>query len=296
MTVEESHSQEPTPDGPSCRNCGQPAPNAFCPFCGQSTRDINLPLKEVIGVWLGAIVAFDSRLFRTLQLLIRRPGALTVEFVQGRRRSAVHPLKLFLSFSLLLFVGLGWSGYSIVNLSDDDTTTAAAPITFNTTSGETTPADPVRSAEGPPESKTPRWLSTLANLYLNDPKHFNSVFINRLAKAVFILVPVFALLLKGLYRQRLYVDHLVFSLHQHSFAFLAILVELAVNLLIRGADEPGTGFAALVVAVYTFLALRRCYSQSRLLTSGKMLLLFFGYLIALIMTMIATLFATSLTL
>jgi hypothetical protein len=43
---------------------------------------------------------------------------------------------------------------------------------------------------------------------------------------MFVLLPVFALLLKLGYRQRLYFDHLIFSLHLHSAAYVAMAVML----------------------------------------------------------------------
>jgi len=58
---------------------------------------------------------------------------------------------------------------------------------------------------------------------------------------------------------------------------------------------PGNVAAVIAIAIYTFLALRRCYSQSRLKTTIKMVILLFGYLASLLVTMAIALFATSLT-
>ncbi|MEM8487312.1 MAG: DUF3667 domain-containing protein, partial [Bacteroidota bacterium] len=52
---------------------------------------------------------------------------------------------------------------------------------------------------------------------------------------LFVLVPAFALLLKGLYRKRLYAEHLIFSLHFHAVLFvvfsLSALLEYATSLI-----------------------------------------------------------------
>jgi len=110
-------------------------------------------------------------------------------------------------------------------------------------------------------------------------------------------VPVFAALLRVLYRRRRYVAHLVYSLHLHSFAFLALLVGLVIDLALRalGGEGPGNGVSVLVIAVYSFLALRRVYSEGRILTLAKMAALLIGYLVALIATMILTLALTVVT-
>jgi len=89
----------------------------------------------------------------------------------------------------------------------------------------------------------------------------------------------------------------VFSLHLHSFAFLALVVGLVIDLAVRAPEEsrPGNGLAVLVIAIYTFLALRRVYGQGRFITVIKMLILLLGYLVALIVTMILTLALTVVT-
>ena len=45
----------------------------------------------------------DSRLIRTLKLLLFRPGALAVEFSNNRRASYVSPIRLYLFVSILFF-------------------------------------------------------------------------------------------------------------------------------------------------------------------------------------------------
>src|SRR5207248_5699313 len=59
---------------PPCRNCGESAPDQFCPRCGQETR-VSLPtLREFMREAMGRLVAFDGRLWRTLVALAFRPG------------------------------------------------------------------------------------------------------------------------------------------------------------------------------------------------------------------------------
>ena len=139
-------------------------------------------------------------------------------------------------------------------------------------------------------------MGPVADLAENDPARLNRIFTDRLAKSIILLVPVFAALLLVLYRRR-YVAHLVFSLHLHSFAFLALLVGLGIDLAVgaSGQSRPGNGLAVLVIAVYSFLALRRVYGQGRLMTVLKMFFLVIGYIVALIVTMILTLALTVVT-
>jgi hypothetical protein len=152
------------------------------------------------------------------------------------------------------------------------------------------------------ESKEPSLLDKVfgpvAELAEIDPDRLNRIFTDRLAKSIILLVPVFAALLRLLYRRRRYVAHLVFSLYLHSFAFLALLIGLLIDLAMRAGEGEGlgNGFSVLVIAVYSFLALRRVYGQGRFLTVVKMAALLIGYLVALIATMILTLGLTAVTL
>jgi len=71
---------------------------------------------------------------------------------------------------------------------------------------------------------------------------------------MFVLLPLFAALLKLLYwpRRMRYTEHLVFALHLHAFWFLAI------GLLITQVDALAT-LALVAAPVYGLLALRRVY-------------------------------------
>ena len=98
---------EPTPT--ACRNCGArlalPRPN-FCPGCGQET-DLRPPTLATFFQQLGgAYLSTEGALWRSLALLLLRPGELTRQYLAGRRKHYVLPLRLYLTVSvvtLLLF-------------------------------------------------------------------------------------------------------------------------------------------------------------------------------------------------
>lgn len=87
----------------ACRNCEAPLAGRWCHACGQDSRD---PLRDhalLVGEFLDNVVGWDSRLVRTLRLLFGSPGALTGEFVSGRRARYLGPLRLYLIASVLFF-------------------------------------------------------------------------------------------------------------------------------------------------------------------------------------------------
>jgi hypothetical protein len=99
---------------------------------------------------------------------------------------------------------------------------------------------------------------------------------------VFVLLPVFALLLKLLYirRQRYYAEHFVFALHVHAFVF--IMMTLLVLLPWDWLNVP----VILWIMVYVWLALKRVYDQGWLRTTVKWWILGFSYAFVLLFGLI----------
>ena len=117
--------------------------------------------------------------------------------------------------------------------------------------------------------------------------------IGQLPTALFLLLPVFALLLKAVYVRRgwYYSEHLVFGLHIHAAAFVVLTVALVVSFLSNGAGvySEGGPIAGLVVSllllyipVYYLVASWRVYGQGVLKTLAKSVVVGFVYALALI--------------
>ncbi len=109
-----------------------------------------------------------------------------------------------------------------------------------------------------------------------DYDDFKDFLYSKLPWIIFFLMPVFAFLLKLLYLRRnfLYIDHLIFAFHLHSFLFLAGVIQITLEYF-TGVD--GTGWLLLAVAIYTLLAFKNFYSQSWKKTIFKLFLLWFMY-------------------
>lgn len=101
-------------------------------------------------------------------------------------------------------------------------------------------------------------------------------FFNYVPTMMFILLPLFAAVLKLLYirRRRYYAEHFVFLLHVHSFVFL-----LATAMLLLRRWAAGWIEAALFlwILVYIFIALKRVYGQGWLKTFVKYWILGWAY-------------------
>ncbi|WP_372016722.1 DUF3667 domain-containing protein [Pseudoxanthomonas sp. 10H] len=114
-----------------------------------------------------------------------------------------------------------------------------------------------------------------------DPSLFKAAFMGSVPSALFVLVPLFALLLKLFYLDsgRLYLEHLVVALYSHAFLLLALLGQF-VLLALEHTIAPYvvtfgmfTGLLAgllwLCMPVYLLLMQKRVYGQGWLLTGTK---------------------------
>jgi hypothetical protein len=88
---------------------------------------------------------------------------------------------------------------------------------------------------------------------------------------VFVLLPIFALLLKLLYWPRYYAEHFVFALHVHAFVFVMFII------ILLQPWEAVTGTLVLWMAVYVWLAMKRVYGEGWIRTTLKWWLLGWSY-------------------
>jgi hypothetical protein len=104
-----------------------------------------------------------------------------------------------------------------------------------------------------------------------DPAALNGPLTTWMPRALFLLLPLYALLLALFHirRQRDFylVDHLVFSLSIHTFAFVALIAGAGLAQVISG--EPVAWILFVAVSLYIFLAMKRFYEQGWFLTTVK---------------------------
>lgn len=105
--------------------------------------------------------------------------------------------------------------------------------------------------------------------------------IDKLPIVIFLLLPVFAFLMKLLYVRRgwFYAEHLVFALHVHAFAFSVYSV-IAVLIWLSGGAEWAAIFTlplTFVIPIYFVVAMKRVYAQGWIKTLFKVYLLSWMY-------------------
>ena len=155
------------------------------------------------------------------------------------------------------------------------------------------------------KSSTPfeRWIEVRAKEKMGEHGTkmglFVSTLFSNLPYMMLCCIPLFALVLKVLYIRRhvFYIDHLIYALHIHTFAYtgvmLIVLATIGLNRVIPG-PIAGWVIALLWVAfvVQIFLSIRRVYRQGWFFTVFKFFLGGFVYLIVLVFALAATFFVT----
>ena len=103
-----AETQTPQPEAPAtperrCANCGVVLLGEHCYACGQPTKGLVRHFSSIIGDFMDSVFELDSRILRTLGPLLFKPGALSLEYFEGRRVRYVSPVRLFVFLSLFAF-------------------------------------------------------------------------------------------------------------------------------------------------------------------------------------------------
>ena len=92
-----------------CLNCGAPLAGPYCHECGQHAH-VHRTLSAFFHDFLHGVVHFEGKIWRTLPLLVWKPGELTRRYIDGQRASFVSPIALFLFTVFLMFAVMGLTG------------------------------------------------------------------------------------------------------------------------------------------------------------------------------------------
>ncbi len=152
------------------------------------------------------------------------------------------------------------------------------------------------------------WLPGFANDWLNqqvlrvqkniprlqeDPDLFKDAMLGAVPSTLFVLLPVFALMLKALYlfRRRLYMEHLIVALHSHAFLCLAVLLLFVLMALGHWLAPQGGALGTVLhlleaaiwiwMPLYLLLMQKRVYGQGWPMTLLKYTVLGWCYLVLL---------------
>ncbi|WP_286807733.1 DUF3667 domain-containing protein [Marinimicrobium sp. UBA4209] len=215
-----------------CANCDTPLQGDYCHRCGQDNKNYVRSAFGLITEFLGEFTNWDNRLWRTLWPLWVRPGFLSLRYVQGHRAPYVPPLRLYIFTSIVAFLVFAQAiPVDSINLNPpEETTERASGEGSESRSGLVAPPIPGRDVhfELPLVSdEINRRLEYNFGRIAENPQIGINQFFSLAPQVMFLLLPLFALVLKLIYwrRHHYYMEHLILALHTHSFGLqLAVVV------------------------------------------------------------------------
>ncbi len=108
-----------------CLNCNKDLSQSdrFCSECGQQVDQNNLKLSTLLKEFFENYLSFDTRLGRSIKPFFTKPGTLTLEFNEGKRKNYANPFRLYIFSSVFFFFfltinhnGIIGSGDEVINL------------------------------------------------------------------------------------------------------------------------------------------------------------------------------------
>ena len=270
-----------------CANCGAELDGDFCAACGQPAH-IHRTLGHMVEEFLHGLLHFDTRAWRTMPMLVFRPGTLTRDYIHGKRARFVSPLAIFLLTVFTMFVVFAFAGGSRVGVDEQIHSEAVASLAEGLPV-DGVPAQTVAAAEEVNEDGEVTTITNNDNSYasigeaaregkiriqtgwpyldkkiqhkLENPELAVYKFQNAAYKFAFLLVPIslpFLWLLFFWKRGLTLFDHTVYILYSLSFVSLLFI---AMSLMSSAPDIFGwlIPLLTLSVPVHAFFHLKGAY-------------------------------------
>jgi len=249
------------PEPVTCPSCGTETPSLFCDKCGEKKfTAYDLSVRHFMAEAFSAVTSLDSKVLRTVWLLVSRPGYLSSEYFRGSRVRYVKPLQLFLLFNVIYYFSL----------------TVMPATTF------TTPLDTQLHMNNYypsyAKARVEQVVQQKRTSYQDFEKKYNQEAGVLSKTLIFLLIPLFALLFYALFfkKRRFLAEHVVVSTHFWAFDLLLLGIFLPAatmmaSVLLRALHiSPGyvtndavrSAVVQLSLAIYLFLMLRRFYAAS----------------------------------
>lgn len=230
-----------------CQSCETELKGKFCHACGEKQiAESDFRIWNIVKQGTSFITNLDSRFFKSFVPLIIKPGFLTHEYVNGRRKPYMSPFQIFIISNIIFFIFL----------TDADILRAPARWFFNGA-----------GMEGKMDS-----LAKGLSKTVNETEIIFDNNSNAYAKGlVVLLIPIVGLTLHVFnFRKSIkYGKQVILSIHLLSFFLISVvLVEFVLDFLryiklITGNMSVYFRIALFSVLFYfSFASLRKYYSRS----------------------------------
>lgn len=275
----------------SCLNCQTEMDESinFCPSCGQENHQKKASLKILVNDFVSDYFTFDSKFFRSAKQLLFKPGALTVAYRDGKRKSFITPIRLYLFTSFLYFFCMqfaldfdnGTNGVTLNGKAINQELALEAEEEYGS-------IDAFVDQEFSDISGIGRLMFKKSITIIKNGENLVQYWVGNMSLMALILLPIFAWVFMLLFRRskEFYVIHLIHVTHLQSFTYLLLIAFLLVGQLFQNAAII---MLFTIMPVYLFISLKRVYNRSTGATIYKSVMSIFWYLVVLILGMLSTL-------
>ncbi len=248
-------------EAPACPSCGTAFRGAYCHDCGEKKLDEgDRTFRHFLGDAFGTLTNIDGTLWRSFRLLLVKPGALTLAYIQGERKPHLTPFRVFLLCNLVYFFAQPFTGYSGFNTTLESQRTRQFYSQFAHIDAR------VRHRIGAEKLGE----AAYAARYESYKERFDARSSAYARTLIFLLIPLYALALKAVLPRRLYADHVVLAAHFLAWQLLVVmsaflffyqfaLYDVVERLPPFVAHHIHEHIASLLLAVYLYLMLRRAF-------------------------------------
>ena len=286
-----------------CLNCGTEVAGRFCQQCGQENVEVKESFFQLLIHFVEDLTHFDGKLWKTLKLLLFKPGSLTQLYIDGKRASYIHPIRMYLFISAVFFLFMftgevpekpekigsnktqakdfasGFQEGLNIDL-DEDTVKFKTIAEYNT------------AQQKLPESKRDNFLDAVIKKkgieinekYNGDKFKIGKALIEKFehyfSRMLYISLPIFAFFIWVLYRRNknhFFVDHMIFSIHIYCAFYIILFVGQMITTVKGYFSAEPSGIITFLIAFslffYLYKSLRNHFNQSRKKTLLKYVIL-----------------------
>ena len=299
-----------------CLNCGTQVEGRFCHQCGQENVEIKESFFQLLKHFVEDLTHFDGKLLKTVKLLFFKPGSLTKLYIQGKRASYIHPIRMYIFISAVFFLFMFTGEVPIkpegaasrVNSEKDFASGFQDGIALDLDEDSVkykTIAEYNAAQQKLPPSKKDNWLDAVIkkkgieinNKYNGDKLQIGKALIekfeNYFSRMLYISLPIFAFFIWVLYRRNknhFFVDHVIFSIHIYCAFYIILFIAQMVTIVNDFFSDQPSGFIALIVPIslffYLYKSLRNHFNQSRKKTLVKFIILIILTMLLMVVLMV----------
>lgn len=222
----------------TCQNCYGTVENRFCSTCGQENTETRKTFRHLVLHFFEDLTHYENSFWRSIKYLIFRPSFLTKEYLDGKRKSYLDPIRLYIFISFITFFTISLfpenkvtENYKNPNsVSREKDSIDFINIKYNSIAA----LDSVQKTKQSKDrlSSFEYWVfKKIIFIKNNNTKQeisnkFKESFVHNFPKVLFIYMPIFALVMWVFNNKKkwIYFDHAILTLHYFSFLLLLFFI------------------------------------------------------------------------